>query len=395
MKGRVGMDKKRFETSVIHHGYDSKEMMRSLAVPIFQTSTYEFESAEQGEKAFLGEDDSYIYTRLGNPTVDILEKRIARLEGAERALAFSSGMAAISASLIALTKANDHIVSSIGLYGSTYRLLMMMKEKYNLSIDFSSLSTEEDIRQAIRPETACIYIETPINPTMQLVDLTLVTKVANTYNVPVIVDNTFATPYLQRPIEHGCDIVVHSATKYLNGHGDIVAGLVAGHAHWLEIIEKTVQRDVGAVLAPFNAWLLLRGMKTLALRMDRHCDNAEKIVNKLKQQSKVKAVFYPNIIKKNSLKNQMSRGGGMIAFEIDGDKATVQQFLNRLAFIKVAVSLGDAETLIEHPASMTHAMIPKEKRLEMGISETLIRLSVGLEAWEDIWQDIDQALNNE
>src|SRR5690625_2010864 len=270
---------------------------------------------------------------------------------------------------------------------------MMIKEKNNIGVDFSYFRTKEEIRQQIKPETTCIYIETPINPTMQLIDLTLVTEVAKEYDIPVIVDNTFATPYLQRPLEQGCDIVVHSATKYLNGHGDVLAGLAAGSTKWMELIALTVQRDIGAVLSPFNAWLLLRGMKTLPLRMDRHCDNAEKIVRKLNEHPEIVNVFYPDVNENEGIKQQMSRGGGMIAFEIDGNKQTVQRFLNQLNFIKVAVSLGDAETLIEHPASMTHAMIPEETRLEMGISETLIRLSVGLEAWEDIWQDIKQALN--
>lgn len=388
------MTNKKFETTVIHEGYDAKEMLGSLSTPLFQTSTYEFKSAEHGERSFSGEDNGYIYTRIGNPTVDVLEKRIAALEGAERGLAFSSGMGAISAVLIALTKANDHVLCSSGLYGCTFGLLMMMKEKYNMSIEFSDFTSKEEIRKQIKEETACIYIETPINPTMQLIDLQLVAEVAKEFDIPVVVDNTFSSPYLQRPIELGCDVVVHSATKYLNGHGDVIAGLAAGKKEFLDEVAATTRKDIGAVLAPFDAWLLLRGLKTLPLRMDRHCDNAEKIVEKLANHEKVEAVYYPKNDEGNIYSKQMSRGGGVIAFAIKGQKADAQKMLNQLSFVKVAVSLGDAETLIEHPATMTHAVIPEEERLQMGIKDNLIRLSVGLEAWEDIWLDLQQALDN-
>ena len=386
------MSKKRFETTVIHEGYNTKEMLGSIATPLFQTSTYEFQSALHGEKCFLGEEDGYIYTRIGNPTIQVLENRIAELEGAESGLAFSSGMGAISAVLVALTKANDHILCSSGLYGCTFGLLMMFKEKYNMTVDFSGFKTEAEIRSQIKPETACIYIETPINPTMQLVDLQLVAKVAKEYNIPVVVDNTFSSPYLQRPIELGCDIVVHSATKYLNGHGDVIAGLAVGKREFLDEVAATTQKDIGAILSPFDAWLLLRGMKTLPLRMDRHCDNAEQIVERLMDDEKITNVYYPKNDESGIYKKQMKRGGGVIAFEVKGSKAQAQALLDKLKFIKVAVSLGDAETLIEHPATMTHAVIPEEERLEMGITDNLIRLSVGLEAWEDIWEDLKQAL---
>ena len=386
------MTKKRFETSVIHEGYHAKEMLGSISTPLFQTSTYEFQSAKHGENCFLGEEDGYIYTRLGNPTVQVLERRIAELEGAESGLAFSSGMGAISAVLIALTKANDHVLCSSGLYGCSFSLLMMMKEKYNIEVDFSDFTSKEEIRNQIKAETTCIYIETPINPTMKLIDLKLVAEVAQEYNIPVVVDNTFSSPYLQRPIELGCDIVVHSATKYLNGHGDVIAGLAAGKQEMMNKIAATTQKDFGAVLAPFNAWLLLRGLKTLPLRMDRHSDNAEKIVERLQNYEKITNVYYPKLDRGTIYKKQMKRGGGVISFEVKGDKHKTQSFLDYLQFIKVAVSLGDAETLIEQPATMTHAVIPEDERLKMGITDNLIRLSVGLESWEDIWEDLEQAL---
>lgn len=385
----------RFETAVIHEGYDSKEMLGSLSTPLFQTSTYTFKTAEQGERRFAGEEKGYIYSRLGNPTVSVLEQRIARLEGGEKGLAFSSGMAAISAVLFALTKAKDHILCSVGLYGCTFGLLMMMKEKYGIDSDFSAMETEEEIRSLIRPETACIYIETPINPTMQLIDLEKVVKVAKEFDLPVVVDNTFSSPYLQNPLKLGCDVVLHSATKYISGHGDVIAGIVVGREEFLNSVAMSTQKDIGGIISPFDAWLLLRGLKTLPVRMDRHCDNAEKIVKKLKSHPKVKQVYYPgneNHPNYTIMKRQMRRSGGMISFEIDGSKKEAQAFLNALSFISIAVSLGDAETLIEHPATMTHAVVPEEERLKMGITDGLIRLSVGLEAWEDIWADLEQAL---
>ena len=388
---------KHFETSVIHDGYDASEMSGSLVPPLFQTSTYTFETAEQGERRFAGEEEGYIYSRLGNPTVSVLEERIATLENGERGLAFGSGMAAISAILIALTKANDHVLCSIGLYGCTFGLLKMMEEKYNISHDLSAMETKEEIRSLIRPETTCIYVETPINPTMKLIDLQMVAEVAKEYDIPVVVDNTFSTPYLQRPLDLGCDVVVHSATKYIGGHGDVVAGLAVGKKDFLDTVAGTTLKDIGGIIAPFDAWLLIRGLKTLPIRMDRHCDNAEKIFEKLRNHPKVAKIYYPNDEKHPDFpirEKQMKRGGGMISFEINGTKEDAQAMLNRLKFLKIAVSLGDAETLIQHPATMTHAVIPKESRLAMGITDQLIRLSVGLEAWEDVWNDLEQALNN-
>ncbi|WP_068673928.1 methionine gamma-lyase [Oceanobacillus sp. Castelsardo] len=392
----MGKKYKHMETAIIHDGYDDKEMLGSLAPPIFQTSTFTFDSAEQGERRFSGEEEGYIYSRLGNPTVTILEKKIATLENGERGLAFGSGMAAVSAILIALTKANDHVLCSSGLYGCTFGLLAMMKEKYNIEVDFSSMDTEEEIRSKIKPETAVIYIETPINPTMRLVDLEMVSKVAKELDIPVVVDNTFSTPYLQKPLDLGCDIVIHSATKYIGGHGDVIAGLVVGKKEFLDKVALTTLKDIGGVMSPFDAWLLIRGLKTLPLRMDRHCENAEKIMEQLKSHPKVDKVFYPHETMNpdfNIGKKQMKKGGGMVSFEIKGNKKEAQQFLNSLSVIKIAVSLGDAETLIQHPATMTHAVVPKESREKMGITDQLIRLSVGLEAWQDIWEDLKQALD--
>ncbi|MCT1901261.1 methionine gamma-lyase [Oceanobacillus sojae] len=387
---------KHMETEMIHEGYDSKEMLGSLTPPIFQTSTFTFDTAEQGAARFAGEEEGHVYSRIGNPTVQVLEKKLAALEKAEKGLAFASGMAAISAVLIALTKANDHIICSSGLYGCTFGLLSMMDEKYNIQTDYVDMSDVKNIEAKIKPETKVFYIETPINPTMEVIDLELVIHLARKHNAFVVVDNTFSTPYLQRPIELGADVVVHSATKYLSGHGDVIAGLAAGKKELMEQIAATTQKDIGGVLSPFDAWLVIRGLKTLPLRMDRHSDNALQITEKLKQHPKVKQVFYPgdpDAAGYSVMRKQMKSGGGTLSFEIDGEKEEAQGFLNNLQFISIAVSLGDTETLIQHPATMTHAVIPDKRRREMGITDSLIRLSVGIEAWQDIWEDLEQALD--
>lgn len=391
----MGENYKHIETAVIHEGYDSKQHLGSLAAPIFQTSTFVFDTAEQGERRFAGEEEGYIYSRLGNPTVKALEDRIAVLEGAEAGLAFASGMAAVSAVLLALTKANDHIICSQGLYGCTFGLLKLMKEKYNIEHDFCEMKTADELEAIIRPETTCIYIETPINPTMKMIDLELVAAVAHKHGIPVVVDNTFSTPYLQKPLEHGCDIVLHSATKYICGHGDVIAGLAAGKQDLISQVAKSTLKDIGGILSPFDAWLLLRGLKTLPVRMDRHSENAEKIFQMLKKEPMIERVYYPGdtehpdyLIKEK----QMKQGGGLISFEVKGTKADAQRLLNELKLIKIAVSLGDAETLIQHPATMTHAVVPEHSRLEMGITDQLVRLSVGLENWEDLWADLKRAL---
>lgn len=389
IKGDVFMKKKHMETALIHHGYTSEEHKGSLTPPLFQTSTFTFETAQQGEASFAGVDPSYIYSRLGNPTVKLFEERMAVLEGGEEALAFGSGMAAISATLIGFLKAGDHIICSNGLYGCTYGFLEVLEEKFMITHSFCDMETEADIENKIRPNTKLIFVETPINPTMKLIDLKQVIRVAKRNGLLVIVDNTFCSPYLQRPLELGCDAVVHSATKYIGGHGDVVAGVTICKTKALAEKIRPMRKDIGGIMAPFDAWLLLRGLKTLAVRMDRHCDNAEKIVSFLKNHDAVEGVWYPE---GELASRQMKRGGGVISFSVKGGKEETQAFINDLHFITIAVSLGDTETLIQHSATMTHAAIPAELRQEMGIYDNLIRLSVGLESWEDIVSDLEQAL---
>ncbi|WP_234978416.1 methionine gamma-lyase [Bacillus tuaregi] len=385
----------RFETKAIHSGYQTTAHDGSLVPPIYQTSTFAFNDAEEGERRFAGHEDGFIYTRLGNPTVKILEDRLAELERGETALAFASGMAAVSAVLMSLTKTGDHILCSKGVYGCTYGLLQLLKEKYLITHDFSLMETKEELERCILPNTACLYVETPINPTMKLVDLEMITETAKAKGIPVVVDNTFCSPYLQTPLALGCDVVIHSATKYIGGHGDVIAGLVAGSKDFIGQLARTTQKDVGGVLSPFDAWLLLRGLKTLPVRMDRHGENAKRLFEYLKQHPKVEAVHFPGDQQKADypiMKKQMKNPGAMISFTIKGTKKTAQMFMNQLQLIKIAVSLGDAETLISHPATMTHSTIPADERKRMGIEDTLLRLAVGLEAWVDIKEDLEQAL---
>ncbi|MGP4078310.1 methionine gamma-lyase [Pseudalkalibacillus sp. R45] len=387
----------KFETKVIHSGYSSDQHHGALAPPIFPTSTFVFPNAETGEQRFAGEQEGYIYSRLGNPTVKMLEERIAVLEGGEKGLAFGSGMAAVSAVLMGLTKSDDHILCSQGVYGCTFGLLQMLKEKYNVEHNLIAMSDPDVIKAHIQPNTKIIFLETPINPTMALVDLEMVGKIAAKYNIKVVVDNTFCTPYLQRPLELGSHIVIHSATKYIGGHGDVVAGLVVGDRETVDLIAATTQKDIGGIMSPFDAWLLLRGLKTLPVRMDRHCDNAMYIAEKLKEHPAVESVYFPGdpeFIDYPIAQRQMDRSGGLISFKIKGNRKDAQNFINSMKLLKIAVSLGDAETLIQHPATMTHAVVPHEARERMGITDNLIRLSVGLEAKEDIWEDLEQALQS-
>lgn len=385
------------DTLVIHEGYDDKAHHGSLAVPLYQTSTYSFETAEQGENRFSGAEAGPIYSRLGNPTVSILEDRMTALENGQGTLAFGSGMAAVSAILVHLTKTGDHILCSRGIYGCTFGLLSIFEKKYNITHDLVRMATEEEIEQAIKPETVCIYIETPINPTMELVDIEAVVNVAKRHGLRVVVDNTFSSPYLQNPLTMGVDFVLHSATKYINGHGDVIAGLLTGDdKEEIEQIRMSIQKDYGGIISPFDAWLLIRGLKTLPVRMERHSSNAEKVISYLKQQSLVEEVYYP-FDKDNPqyeiAKRQMKAGGGLISFTVKGGKEQAQLLMNNLSLIKIAVSLGDAETLIQHPATMTHASVPADERLAMGISDSLLRLSVGLEYADDLVNDLDSAFS--
>ncbi|MEC8196845.1 MAG: methionine gamma-lyase, partial [Pseudomonadota bacterium] len=351
---------------------------------------------EAGGEMFAGDRAGHIYSRISNPTCDLLEKRIATLEGAEAGLALASGMGAITAALWTLLSPGDEVIVDKTLYGCTFAFMQHGLTKFGVTITHCDLTDPDNLVDAISDNTRVVYFETPANPNMRLVDIEAVSTIAHEQGATVIVDNTYATPYLTRPIEKGADLVLHSATKYLGGHGDVVAGLMVGSAELIQEVRLVGMKDMtGAVMSPFNAMLILRGLKTLALRMDRHCSNADVVADWLEAQPEVQKVYFPGLesYEQHDLaKRQMDQPGAMIAFELAGGLEAGRSMMNRLEMIQRAVSLGDAETLIQHPASMTHSTYTPEERAEHGISDGLIRLSVGLEEVADILADLDQAL---
>lgn len=388
-----------FATKSIHVGNLDLKPYSPLATPIFQSSTFVFESCEQGGRRFAGEESGYIYTRVGNPTEEVLEKRLAALENGEACLFTGSGMGAITAVLWTYLKAGDHVVAGGALYGCTFALLKDELPRYGIEVSFVDTSDLSAVEKALKPNTRLVYLETPANPNMLITDLQGVADMAHAHNPEIVVacDNTFASPYHQRPLELGCDVVMHSATKYLNGHGDVIAGAVVATAARIEEIRlRGVKLLNGAVISPFDAYLVLRGLKTLDVRMERHNRNAVKVVEFLKNHPKIQKVNYPGLPDFPGYEvacRQMHNGfGGMLSFELVGGRAAGAKLLNNLKLCTLAVSLGDAETLIEHPASMTHATYPAEELARFNISEGLVRLSVGLENVEDIIADLEQGL---
>ena len=385
-----------FSTLAIHHGYDPMENEGALTPPLHLTSTFAFETAEAGGEMFSGEREGHIYSRISNPTCDLLERRIAVLEGAEAGLALASGMGAITAAMWTLLAPGDEVILDKTLYGCTFSFMQHGLRKFGIPVTHVDLTEPENLEAAISDRTRLVYFETPANPNMRLVDIRAVAEIAHAHGVCVAVDNTYATPYLTRPIREGADLVLHSATKYLGGHGDLVAGLLAGSEDVVSRIRLFGMKDMtGAVMAPFNAMMILRGLKTLEVRMDRHCASALTVAELLEQSSAVQKVWYPGLasFEQHALaKRQMTGFGGMIAFELKDGIDAGRAMMNRLQMITRAVSLGDAETLIQHPASMTHSTYTPEERMAHGISEGLVRLSVGLEGIDDIIADLMQAL---
>ncbi len=387
---------KSIETQAIHAGRINDEQFGSLATPLYQTSTFIFENAQQGANRFAGEEDGFIYSRLGNPTTRQLEQRVAAMEGMEDAAATATGMGAVSGALLANLACGDHLIASKAVYGCSYALMAHQLTKWGIEVSFVDMEEPENILAALKPNTKVIYFETPINPNMQVLDIEAIAKIAKTHNVLSIVDNTFLSPVLHRPGEFGIDIVIHSATKYLNGHGDVVAGVICGSADMISHIKLTILKDVGATISPHDAWLIMRGIKTLPIRMERHCNNAQAVAEYLENHAMVDKVYYPGLKSHQGyafLNKQMKGAGGVIAFELKGNLAEGEAFINRMKLFSIAVSLGDAESLIQHPASMTHSPYTQEERLEAGISDTLIRISVGLENAQDIIADLEQSLS--
>ena len=384
------------EATVVVHGNHEKNAAGALSTPIYQTSTFVFDSAEQGGRRFAGQEDGYIYSRLGNPTTAQLERKIALLEGGEDCIAFSSGMGAISATILSLLRSGDHIVADNTLYGCTFSLITETLPKFGIESTVTDLSDDAALRQAVRPDTKMIYFETIANPSMKVIDIEKVAAFAHAVapGCLVVVDNTFATPLLVKPLALGADVVVHSATKYLNGHGDVVAGFSVSRKEIGESVRMVGLKDItGAVLGPQEAFLILRGLKTLKVRMDAICSNTLKVVEFLRQAEQVDKVFFPGLPEHpnyETAKKELRQFGGMIAFEMRSFEAA-KKVLNNVKLCVLAVSLGDCETLIQHPASMTHSMCTKEEIEAAGFSDRLIRFSVGLEDAEDIIADLKQA----
>jgi cystathionine gamma-lyase/cystathionine beta-lyase/cystathionine gamma-lyase/homocysteine desulfhydrase len=374
-----------FATTAIHAGQEADPTTGSVIVPIYQTSTYQQDG--------LGKNKGYEYARTQNPTRAALERNIAALEGARFGYAFASGMAAIDATL-RLVKAGDHVIVSDNTYGGTFRLFSRILANYQIEFDFVDTSDVTNVEAAIKQNTRMVFVETPTNPVMILTDLQAVSDVAHRTGALVVCDNTFMSPYLQRPLDFGVDIVVHSTTKYLNGHSDGIGGIVVlndeEHANWLAF----VQNSVGAILSPFDSWLVLRGTKTLALRMEQHDRSGRAVAQFLEEHPKVQKIYYPGSLshRQHDLAQRQQKGfGGMVAFDV-GSLEAARTVLESVKLCTLAESLGGVETLISHPATMTHASVLPETRSRLGITDGLVRISVGIEDTDDIIADLDQAL---
>ncbi|MCS6192366.1 methionine gamma-lyase [Shewanella baltica] len=381
-------------TQVIHGGHE-REAFGALVTPLYQSATFVFESAQQGGERFAGNEPGYIYTRLGNPTTAELERKMAILEGAEAAAATASGMGAVSAALLANLQMGDHLVASNAVYGCTYALMTTQFARFGIEVSLVDFSSVAEIEAAIQSNTKVIFCETPVNPHLQVFDLAAIATIAKRHQLVSIVDNTFMTPLLQRPLDFGIDLVIHSATKYLNGHGDVIAGIVCGSEEQLHKVKYEILKDIGAVISPHDAWLILRGLKTLDVRLQRHCDSAQRVAEFLAEHPSINRVYYPGLASHPGHKfigQQMKRAGGVIAFELAANLEEAMAFVGHLSLFSIAVSLGDAESLIQHPASMTHSPYTPEARAAAGIGDNLLRISIGLEDCDDIIADLSQAL---
>ncbi len=376
----------KFATKAIHAGQQPDPSSGAVMTPIFQTSTY--------AQAGLGEHKGYEYSRTHNPTRTALEQCLAALENGHYGLAFASGMAAEQA-VLSLLNAGDHLVSCDDLYGGSYRIFERVMRRYEVETSYVPAGNIAAYEEAIRPNTRLIWLETPTNPLLRLVDIAAVAEIAHRHNLLLVVDNTFASPYLQQPLQLGADIVIHSTTKYINGHSDVIGGaIVLNDANVYESL-KFYQNAAGGVPSPFDAWLTLRGIKTLAVRMRQHEENAQAVARFLAEHARVEQVYYPGLPGHPDhalAKRQMSGFGGMVSFQFKGSLADVDSVVRRFKVFTLAESLGGVESLVCHPASMTHGSIPKEIRESRGLTDTLLRLSVGIEDTEDIIGDLQQAL---
>lgn len=387
------MSEKNFETLAIRAQLERSEN-NEHSVPLYLTSSFVFDSAEDMRAAFNEETDAHIYSRYSNPNLSEFVNKVALLEGAESGVAMASGMGAIYTTFMALLKSGDHVVSCSSVFGATHALFTKYFPKLNISYSYFNIKNPNDIEKLIKPETRFIYLETPTNPAIELIDLEFVASIAKKYKVLLIVDNCFASPYLQQPIKWGADLVVHSATKYMDGQGRVLGGVVVGKKELVHEI-YLYGRLTGPSLSPFNAWVLSKSLETLAIRMERHCENALFVAESLENNKALENVSYP-FLKSHPhyhiVKKQMRFGGGIITITVKGGYNAAKKFLDKLQMIKISPNLGDARTIATHPASSTHCKLSEEERLSVGITPGLIRISIGLENKQDILNDIEQAL---
>jgi len=381
-------------TRSVHEAEPFDEESGSVVTPIYQTSTFAFAKAEDARRAVTGESGKYVYTRWDNPTTARLERKLASFEGAEDAAFFSSGMASISTSVLAFLKAGDHVVSIRDVYGGTFELMNKILPRFGVRSTLVETEDQRAMNRSIEPNTKLVYIETPTNPTLKVVDIAKAARIAHRVGALLFVDSTFGSPINQKPLELGADIVLHSATKYLNGHADVTAGAAAGDRRKIATI-KRLRRDLGGTLDPHAAWLILRGMKTMAIRVRAQNENAMALAEFLSKHKKVKAVHYPGL--KDHPQHvlageQMSGYGGMLSFELNGSMEDAKRLTERLRVALLAASLGGVETLVSQPSIMTHTQLTVSERAKTGIPESLIRLSVGIEDKEDLIADFKQAL---
>lgn len=388
------MSKKSFETIAVHAGEDLTQNHGAVSVPVYNASVFAFPDADEGEAIHNYRKPGYFYGRLGNPTQTALEKAVAELEGGDDAYALASGMAAVSAAILSNVNSGDHIVAPDSMYSTTTLFLRDLQDKFGIETAFVDATNSENYLDAIKENTKLFWLETPSNPLLKITDIEAVAEIAKSKNIITAIDNTFATPYNQRPLKFGIDLIIHSATKYLGGHSDLTAGVIVGNGEFVDRARNTIGKLYGGNIAPQVAWLVLRGIRTLALRMERHNQNAYAIANMLAANPKVKAVFHPALINHPNhevAKKQMSGFGGMIAFDV-GSVEAGKTVVNNVEVCTLATSLGGVETIIQHSASMTHATLPREERLKAGITDGLIRLSVGIENERDLINDLENAL---
>lgn len=398
MSHQEDMSDKGLSTKSIHFG-KLPNTFGALTTPIYQTSTFVFEDTAQAGRLFSGQEEGYVYTRMGHPNATEVERKVAMLEHAEDCVATCSGMAAITATLWTALAAGDHVVASSTLYGATHAFLLHGMTRYGVQVSLADTRDPKSVEKALKPNTKVVYLESPANPNMFMADIKEIAAIAHKANpeILVMVDNTYSTPLIQRPLELGADVSIHSATKYLNGHGDVIAGFVVGHKRFIERVRNEgIKLLTGGAISPFEAFLICRGLKTFPMRMKQHCENAQKVAEFLEQHPAVDNVQYPGLpsfAQYELAKRQMSMPGAMIAFEVKGGIEAGKKLLDSVKLVSLAVSLGDAETLIQHPASMTHLPCSAKEREEAHITDGLIRLSVGLEDVEDIIADLKQALD--